>query len=843
MFTNHKKNKETIIIATLVIVIAIGFFTILNLEFILASGVANLDLEAYRWRNDDGNEVNASWGVAENTATTSIDRGQVLRVRHLVHNTGTKDANGVSFGVTYGTNSDCTTDFTAIPVSGSCGVHPFCMYDTQLASGSDTTNVSLDGGITDPATASFVAGSQIDNSANSQTISIDNSPYEFSELEWGFQVTSNAAYGTTYYISLTGVHEYSTNRCAQIDIISPEITVGTTGTQTGTVYTGSNVNNAGGAFTFVTNTGSDTVTQIVLSETDGTFSAQTNLKDIVIRYETAATCTYNGDETIFGTANAFDGSENATVTGSMSVGTSQVCAYVEYNLGPGASDSQTIELEITDPSSEVTATDAVTPGTAVAIAGSTTVAEPSFTLTAADNQVANLNVDSTDNYIGGWFTIVADGGSGTITSITVSEAGDVSAQNNLANLDIRYEQTGSCSYGGGETLFGTDAAFDASEDAVVTGNLHVDTNQDCIYIILDVGAGASAGEVIDIEITDPPNEITVNTGTIDSGTEAIPSSTTLQASGEITVGTTGNQIGYAVNPTEDIYIGGAFTLIRDTGSTDVTEIIISETGTVNADSNLTNVDIYYETSASCNYDGGESLFGTAASFSSSDATISGTMTVGTSQICAYIVLDVESGASADETILIEITDPSSEVTATGSVTPGTAVAINNTTTIKNPQTLTFSISDNTIGFGTLDSGNSRYATGDLDGSGTEAVAHTLSASSSATNGYTITIEGPTLTNSYGDTITAIGGSATAPSAGSEQFGIKLSASGGSGTASSPYDTANYAYDGESAADQVASASSATATTDYDVFFLANIASNTDSGTYTSALTFVATANY
>jgi hypothetical protein len=72
------------------------------------------------------------------------------------------------------------------------------------------------------------------------------------------------------------------------------------------------------------------------------------------------------------------------------------------------------------------------------------------------------------------------------------------------------------------------------------------------------------------------------------------------------------------------------------------------------------------------------------------------------------------------------------------------------------QTLTFSISDNSIGFGTLSSSAARFATGDEAGTGSEAEAHTLAAPNAA-SGYTTTLKGATLTSGAA-TITAIGGS-------------------------------------------------------------------------------------
>jgi hypothetical protein len=154
---------------------------------------------------------------------------------------------------------------------------------------------------------------------------------------------------------------------------SGTITVGTTGSQTAKVITPS-TSNFIGSFTFIRDTGSADVTQIIVSETDSTLSAQTYLSNLRLRYETAGSCSWDGTETVFGTAASFDASENATVTGTMAVGTSQVCVYVEVDVASGAPIEDTIEIEITDPSTEVTVSAGdVTPATPVAIDGATTI--------------------------------------------------------------------------------------------------------------------------------------------------------------------------------------------------------------------------------------------------------------------------------------------------------------------------------------------------------------------------------------------------------------------------------------------------------------------------------------
>jgi hypothetical protein len=158
------------------------------------------------------------------------------------------------------------------------------------------------------------------------------------------------------------------------------------------------------------------------------------------------------------------------------------------------------------------------------------------------------------------------------------------------------------------------------------------------------------------------------------------------------------------------------------------------------------------------------------------------------------------------------------------------------------QSLTFTISDNTIGFGTLSPSASRYATGDIAGSGSETEAHNFIVGTNAANGYSVTATGTTLT-SGANTITAIGAANTAPAIGTEQFGLRLTATGGTGTVAAPYAASGFAFDTAAFSDQVASATGASANTTFSARYLANITANTEAGSYSSVVTYIGTANY
>lgn len=163
------------------------------------------------------------------------------------------------------------------------------------------------------------------------------------------------------------------------------------------------------------------------------------------------------------------------------------------------------------------------------------------------------------------------------------------------------------------------------------------------------------------------------------------------------------------------------------------------------------------------------------------------------------------------------------------------------------QTISFSVSDNTIGFGTLSSSNARYATGDTNGTTSDTVAHTLAVATNAANGYTITLQGATLTSGL-NTIDAIGATSASSSAGTEQFGIYATKSGGvNGTITARYSdnaTPKFAYNATSSTtDTLASGSSATATETYSLHYIANISATTEAGSYSTNITYVGTGNF
>ncbi len=192
-----------------------------------------------------------------------------------------------------------------------------------------------------------------------------------------------------------------------------------------------------------------------------------------------------------------------------------------------------------------------------------------------------------------------------------------------------------------------------------------------------------------------------------------------------TIGTEGTQVSDIYANSNDTYIGGAFTFVRNESTGAITSIKLTQTGTV-ASSNLTDLRLYYKQESTCSstIPVDATLFNTSpGTFSSGSSTVTGSMPISTSKTCLYVRLDIGSGASADETVEIEITNPSTDVITTGSsVEPATTIAINGTSTIVFQAIVAISIeTDGTVDYGILPATESKST---IDLSDTQTIRNT-----------------------------------------------------------------------------------------------------------------------
>lgn len=163
-------------------------------------------------------------------------------------------------------------------------------------------------------------------------------------------------------------------------------------------------------------------------------------------------------------------------------------------------------------------------------------------------------------------------------------------------------------------------------------------------------------------------------------------------------------------------------------------------------------------------------------------------------------------------------------------------------------TITFTIDDNAIGFGTLSSSTGRWATADATGTNASpalpTAANVLTVATNAASGYALTYNGATLT-SGGNTIdvaTVVGDGDGTP--GTEQFGLTLSTSGDATIASGYQRDATPDFNFvASTTTTIASETGPTDTETFSVSYLANIRGNTEAGAYSTTLTYIATGTF
>jgi len=159
--------------------------------------------------------------------------------------------------------------------------------------------------------------------------------------------------------------------------------------------------------------------------------------------------------------------------------------------------------------------------------------------------------------------------------------------------------------------------------------------------------------------------------------------------------------------------------------------------------------------------------------------------------------------------------------------------------------LTFNISSGSVGFGNLNSSGSMYATSDGLGSSTDVEGNNITVVSYAAGGYSLTVFGKSL-SAGGYTLPGIGNINIPGIPGVEQFGIHAIATGGSGIVQAPYSGSGFGFPNNANTVQSVVASESLGDgvpTTYSMHYIANVASNTPAGKYTTALTYVLTGTF
>ncbi len=170
----------------------------------------------YRFRNDDGNEINASWKENEDTPTT-ISASEQLRLRFLVNNIGNLSSGDINYQIEYTQKtSSCSTiadaNWEALPNDNT--KHWRIESSSFLTEEETTTNISP--GITDAGT--FVAG--VVKNTNNQTSAINLEENNFTEIEYSINSTSNVL-NDSYCFRLTnaGSPDFTYDEYPEITVV------------------------------------------------------------------------------------------------------------------------------------------------------------------------------------------------------------------------------------------------------------------------------------------------------------------------------------------------------------------------------------------------------------------------------------------------------------------------------------------------------------------------------------------------------------------------------------------------------------------------------------------------
>jgi hypothetical protein len=152
---------------------------------------------SYRWRNDNDNELNASYPVEENTPLTGgVYIGDKRRLRVAITNTGTSTASSIPYRLEY--SSGLCTVWAQVPAAGD-NSGPWVMANSSYATDSSATTDSSY--VTNPANKTFVAGKLMTATSQAPILTLTNA--QFTDLEYSIAPTSNVTTGLNYCFRVT----------------------------------------------------------------------------------------------------------------------------------------------------------------------------------------------------------------------------------------------------------------------------------------------------------------------------------------------------------------------------------------------------------------------------------------------------------------------------------------------------------------------------------------------------------------------------------------------------------------------------------------------------------------
>jgi hypothetical protein len=140
---------------------------------------------------------------------------------------------------------------------------------------------------------------------------------------------------------------------------------------------------------------------------------------------------------------------------------------------------------------------------------------------------------------------------------------------------------------------------------------------------------------------------------------------------DVEVAATGTQTASLDIPTTDANLGGGFVITENSSSRNISNITITESGSIDGQNAIKNIELYYDLDTTFPYNcASESFTGTSTEtqFGSTDtngfsgangaASFSDTVSISTTQaFCGYVVYDLTASSTDGDTIDISIADP------------------------------------------------------------------------------------------------------------------------------------------------------------------------------------------
>lgn len=508
--------------------------------------------------------------------------------------------------------------------------------------------------------------------------------------------------------------------------ITPGVEVSALGNQITEVRAGDSNVFSGGVFRFVETIGPRTVTTIKLTEA-GSIDANVALSNIRLYYEADTTdpydcadATYNGSENQFGsTANSFSG-PNGTVSfvDSVSIDTDNaLCFFVVYDVQKTAVDGQTIAFTIANPSLDVAVSGGakVAPKITVALASNTTVRDDDLMQTGYHWRNDDGNESTATSATGGIENTpltefskntsvrlrLGLANTGATTSASITPTLEYATTTSVCSVAVDWTTVGS----GGAVWIMADSinlidGTDTTDIATSSGGVSNGANT---FISSNAGSKDTSATVANLAIgvdafTEFEFSIEATTFAEDGSNycfrlsdagepldsyEQYPS---VSLTADTVVSVLGDQVATTSTPATSAYIGGTFVIKENASTRDITSVTLSELGTVDATTQLSNIELYFDEDTSFPYDCvGESYTATETQFgatitggfsATSSATFNGSLTVSTTTaICFYVVADIAPGALSGETIAYRIANPQTDIvlTGSGSLAPNTPV--------------------------------------------------------------------------------------------------------------------------------------------------------------------------